>query len=198
MAVSRNKNFSWEGSTGDVESSFDKPSDFISTEGRKKFLQGPRATKHIFLRKHIPSNCLLGHERRRFDNSAEKNSTEGLESSSESPKLMKKYIFSEKNSFPSKCYFGNLECSFDNCVETKSKNVREFSFRCPRMKKNASFSKSKILLRLFAWTRIMNFWQPGWRSFIKSLKKIPLISENACENYFSAENFFSQNNRMDT
>ena len=48
------------------------------TESWKIYAQSHRATKHIFLRKLIPSNCLLGHVRRIFDNPAYKVSTKCL------------------------------------------------------------------------------------------------------------------------
>ena len=72
VAFSNILHFSWECSAGDVESSFDNPSDILSKEGQKNFHHCPGETQHSFLTKPINSNCFLGHVRRQFDNSAEK------------------------------------------------------------------------------------------------------------------------------
>ena len=72
VAFSKSLHFSWKWSAGDVESSFDNPSDILSKEGQKIFYHCPRETQSSFLTKLINSNCFLGHVRRKFDNSAEK------------------------------------------------------------------------------------------------------------------------------
>ena len=121
VGVSKNLHFSWECSTGDVKCSFDNPSDFFYTECQKLFAQACRSTKQNFLRNFFPSNCLLGHVKRKFDKHAVKVSTKVWKVCFNLPNWWKNTIFPGKKSFPSKCSFRHIECSFENCVEKNSK-----------------------------------------------------------------------------
>ena len=60
MAISKNKHFSWNFSTGDVESSWQKPSDILSKKCQKILPHSPTATKHKFFGKLILQTFCMG------------------------------------------------------------------------------------------------------------------------------------------
>ena len=84
--------------------------------------------------------------------------------------FLKKYFSSEYSS-------GHLECSFENPAGKFSPKGRKFFAQCPKMmKKKVFFSKILLFVKIFFWTRRMQFWQPG-RNFLVSFWKELSFSE---------------------
>ena len=103
-------------------------------------------------------------------------------------------FFQKRNS--SRCCPGHMERSFYNSVEKLSMKSREFSANFTVMidRRRETFRRT-FLLKIFLWTRRMQFWPHNRTNLIQSWKLFLLVSEIDWK--FSQKNS-SQNVAMET
>ena len=181
----------------EVESSFDNQLDFFRQKVGKNSFNFPERQNTFFSENILPQTACLDTKCADSITLPKKFRRKGWKVCLNLRNCWKKNILPEKKSSPYKCSFGHLECSFDNCAESNWKNGRKFFFQYPRMTKNATFLKSKIFLKMFAWTRIIQFWQPHMGNFIKILNNFHWILK-MLEKTILQERIVSQKVRMAT
>ena len=122
-------------------------------------------------KKCFSSNWSYGQVECSFDNIAENIPLKSRNYLAQCAIMNRKYTFFRKYSFPQTVPLDTLNAVFSTPAKFCRKKAKKSLLSVPKWKKLHTFFKKLFFLKLFRWTRRMQFWQPLRENFEKRPKR---------------------------